>query len=100
MIQLVGIKLKLRLAFEDDMVLIYLRIHRADLALTKGVVQSVIDGGGSDTKARRSHPVYDQRYSQTAHLLIGGDILQFRQLLKPSDESVGPVVEFVSVGVL
>ena len=43
MIQLVRIELKLRLALQDDVILIHLRVHRVDLPLAKGVVQSVIN---------------------------------------------------------
>ena len=52
MIELVRVFLKLRLAFEHDMVLIYLGVHGADLPLTEGVVKSVVDGRGCDAKSR------------------------------------------------
>ena len=50
MIELIGVELKLRLAFKDHVILIHLRIHRIDLALSKGVIQSVVDGRRSDTE--------------------------------------------------
>ena len=37
--------------------------------------------------------------ASTSRLLIGRDIFQFRQLLQPADETVGPVVQFVRIGV-
>ena len=99
MVQLVGIELKLRLTFENDVVLIHLRIHRADLPLTKGVIQCVIDGCRRDAEPRSCNAVNHQRYGQPSRLLIGGNIFQFGQLLQLPDEPVSPVVEFIGVGV-
>ena len=62
MVQFVGIELKLRLTFKNDVVLIHLRIHRADLPLTEGVVQGVIDGRRRDAQPRCGDPVDYQRY--------------------------------------
>jgi hypothetical protein len=45
MIQLVRVALKLRLALEDHVILIHLRVHGADLALAEGVIERVIDCG-------------------------------------------------------
>jgi hypothetical protein len=81
MVQLVRVQLKLRLTLKHNVVLIHLRIHRADLALTESIIQSVIDGGGRDPKSRGRDSINHQRYSQPSRLLIGGDIFQFRQLL-------------------
>ena len=77
MIQLVRVQLKLRLTFQNNMVLIDLRIHRADLPLTESVIQGVIDGRRRDAKSRGGNPVNHERYGQPACLLIGGDIFQF-----------------------
>lgn len=99
MVQLIGIQLKLRLALEHDMVLIDLGIHRVDLPLAEGIIESVINRGGRYAKSRGRDPVNHQRYSQPSRLLIGGDIFQLRQLIQPADESVGPVIEFIGVRV-
>jgi hypothetical protein len=32
-------------------------------------------------------------------LLIGGNIFQFRQLFQPFDETVGPVIQFICIGI-
>ena len=95
MVQLVGVQLKLRLTLENNVVLIHLRIHRVDLPLTEGVIQGVIDRRGRDAKSRGGDPVDHQRYGKPSRLLIGGDVFQFRQLLQPVDETVGPVIQFV-----
>ena len=56
MVQHVRVQLKLRLTLQHNVVLIQLRIHRVDLALAEGVIQSVIDGGGRDAKTRGGRP--------------------------------------------
>ena len=53
MVQLVRIVLKLRLALQNHVVLIHLRVHRVDLPLAEGVVQSVIDGRRRDAQVAR-----------------------------------------------
>src|SRR5208283_4033312 len=78
--------LKLRLTLEYHMVLVYLRIHRADLPLTESVIQSVIDGRRRDAQSRSGDPVDHQGYRHPSQLLIGGHVFQFRQLLQPADE--------------
>ena len=99
MIQLVGIELKLRLAFQNDVVLVHLRIHGADLPLAERVIKSVIDGGGRDAEARGGNTVDYQRYGETAGLLIGGNVFQAGQLLEPGDETIGPVIQLIRVGI-
>ena len=66
MVQLVGIQLKLRFTLENNMVLVYLGIHRADLPLTEGVIQGVIDCRDRDAQSRGGDPVNHQRYSKPA----------------------------------
>ena len=99
MIQLVGIKLKLRLTLENHVILIHLRIHRADLPLTESVIQSVVDGRGRDSESRSGDAVNHQRHRQSSGLLIGCDVLEFWQLLQAANETVGPIVQFVLVGI-
>ena len=48
------------------MVLIYLCVHGADLALTEGVIECVIDGGGRDTQSRRGDAVNHERDGQAS----------------------------------
>ena len=79
MLQSLRIQLKLRLGFQDHMVLVQLRVHRIDLALSKGVIQSVVDGRGRDSQPRGRRAIDNQRDRQTARLLVGGYILKFLQ---------------------
>ena len=92
MVQLVGIQLKLRLPLKDNVVLIYLRVHRADLPLAKGVIQSVIDRCRRNTEPRRGDPVDHQIYCEASGLLIGGDVFEFRQLSQLVDEAICPII--------
>ena len=61
-VQIVGVRLKLRFTFEYNVVLIHLRIHGADLPLTEGVIQGVIDGRRRDSQSRGGDAVDHQRY--------------------------------------
>src|ERR1700723_42989 len=99
MIQLVWIQLKLRLTLQNHVILIDLRIHRTDLPLTESVIERVVDGRGRDAKSRSGNAVDHPRNRQPSHLLVGGDIFQFWQLLQPAYETVGPVVQFIRVWV-
>jgi hypothetical protein len=74
MVQVVGIELELRLTLENNMVLVHLGIHRANLALTEGVIQGVIDRCWGDAKSRRCDPVDHERDGKPSSLLIGCDI--------------------------
>ncbi len=64
------------------MVLVELRVHRVDLALAEGVVESVVDGGGGDAEAGSGDAVDDERNGEAAGLLIGGNIFELGQLLQ------------------
>ena len=99
MVQLVRVLLKLRLTLKHNVILIHLRIHRADLPLTEGVIERVVDGCRRNAKSRGCDPVNHQRYGQASRLLIGRDIFQFRRLLQTGDETVGPVIQFIGIGV-
>ena len=99
MVQLVRVLLKLRFALEHNVILIHLRIHRVDLPLAEGVIQSVIDGRRRDAQARGGDPVNHQSYGQPSQLLIGRDVFQLRQLLQSVDEAVGPGIQLGGVGV-
>ena len=77
MLQDIRIVLELRQRFQDHVILIELGVHRIDLALSKGVVQRVVDGGRSDAKPRRSDAIDDQRNCKPSGLLVGGYILKF-----------------------
>ena len=74
------------------MVLIQLRIHRIDLALTEGVIERLIDGGGRNAKARGGRAINDQRNGIAAELLIGGHIFKLGPLFQLGHEPRRPVV--------
>ena len=78
--------MKVRLYFQNDVVLIELREHGGDLALAVGVIQRLIDGGGVIPEARSRHAVIHQARLQPEHLLIAGRVAQFRQLLQSGQQ--------------
>ena len=90
MIQLGGILLKLRLALQHNVVLVHLRVHRVDLPLAEGVIQSVIDCRRRDAESRGGRPVNREGYSEPSGLLISRDTFQFWQPPQLADEAVGP----------
>ncbi len=100
MVQLVGVQLKLRLRLQNHVVLVQLRVHRIDLPLAERVVERIVDRRRRHAQARSSRPVDHQRHRQTAHLLVGRNIFELRQLLQPGDKAIGPVIQFVLVRVL
>ena len=92
-----GILLVLRQSFKDHVVLIELRVHRIDLALSQSVVQSVVDGRRRNAKARSRDTVDDHRHCQPSGLLVGGDILELRQIFQFRHEAIGPIVELIRI---
>ena len=98
-VQLVRVRLELRLGLQHNVVLIHLRIHDVDLPLAEGIIQGVVDGRRRDAQSRGGDPVDHQRYGQSSQLLIGRDVFQLRQLLQPVDEAVGPDIQLVGIGV-
>ncbi len=56
------------------MVLVGLGVHGVDLALAEGVVESVVDGGGSDAEAGSGGAINDERNGKSTGLLVGGNI--------------------------
>ena len=99
LVQLVGIDLELRLRLKNHMVLVQLRVHRVDLPLTEGIVECIVDRRGSDTQARGRGAIDHQRDGQAAHLLVGGNIFELRQLLQTRNKTIRPIVQFVLIGI-
>ena len=96
-VQFVGVHLELRLALEDYVVLIQLRVHGVDLALAESVVESVVDRCRSNAETRSSWSVNDQGDSQSTRLLVGarigdpGSCAALRALLADTDLDSGEV---------
>jgi hypothetical protein len=100
MVQLIRVKLKLRLGLQNHVILVQLRVHRIDLPLAECVVQRVVDRRRRHAKPRSSRAIDHQRHGQAAHLLIRRNIFELRQLLQLADKSVGPVIQFNWIGIL
>jgi len=99
MLEHIGVKLKLRLRLKHHMILIHLRIHGVDLPLPESVIQRVVDRGGRDAETRRGYPIDIQINGEPAHLLIAGNVFQFRQLAKLADETIGPQIQLNRIGI-
>ncbi len=95
--KLVRTCLKRRQRLENYVILVELRVHRADLALPEGVVKGIIDRGGRDTETRGSDAINGQRHGESADLLIGRHVLQLLHAFHLRDELIGPVIQFVHV---
>ncbi len=88
------------MGLQDDVVLVELRVHRVDFALAIGVVESVVQGRGGNSEARRGDPVNRKKKRLGAGLLIGGDVFQAFEPLQLGHEFVGPFIQLVFVGIL
>ena len=85
--------LELGQRFEDDMILVGLRIECADLSLAKSVVKRGVDLVWSDVEARRGGPVNLQMRANPVGLLIGHHISNLWNLFQFGDELGGPLVQ-------
>ena len=95
----IGILLKLRVDFHDDVILVELRKNRGDLALAEGVVERVVNVGRKNTEARRGVTVDGDGSDQTLVQLVAGDVTQLGQRFQLVDEARSPVSEFLGVHV-
>jgi hypothetical protein len=81
MIERLWVVLKLRVGFENHVILVELRVHRVDLPLPECIVERVIDSGWSDAEAGCCCTIDDERHGQAPRLLIGGNVFKFFQRL-------------------
>ena len=87
-VQLPRVLLKLRIGFENHVILIELRVQRVNLPLSESVIQRVVDGRRRYAEARRSGAVDDQRLRDAAQLLVGHHVGEFRKPRQLRDEIV------------
>src|ERR1700742_469480 len=97
MIQDVRVFLKLRVALQDYVILVQLRVHRVDLPLAKGIVERLVDGCWGNTETRRSYTIDYEGNGHAAKLLVRRNILKLRQFLEPRHEPAGPVIQFILI---
>jgi hypothetical protein len=90
----------LRDHLEHDAVLVQLREHGRDLALSEGVVERVVDHLRGDAEARRRRAVDRQRRLQSALLLVGPDVAQLGPLAQRLDHPRRPASQLGSIGIL
>ncbi len=92
--------LKLRSHFQDHVILIQLGEDGRNLALSKGVVERVINLRRKDSQPRCSIAVDRQVRLQPAVLLVAGHVLQFRQSAQLVHQFRRQRVQFAPVGIL
>ena len=96
-VERVGTQLVLRIDLHDHEVLVEAGIHGGDLALTEGIVEDLIDGGGGDAEARCGVAIDDEGFGQSLILLIGGDVAQFRHGAHRAIEPRRPGVQLAEI---
>ena len=96
-IQAVGTATLLRAYFQNDIVLIGLGLIFADLALTKSVVQSLVQIGRGKTKPRCLLPVQFQPDDIGVPLQVVGQIGEHRVLPQLGGQLIGPAGQLVTV---
>ncbi len=79
------------------MILIGLRVHRIDLALTKGIVRARIHGRRRKPEPRRGHSIDRHEGGQPTELLIGRDVAELRQTFQAATNLVVQLFRFVRV---
>ena len=95
--QVPGVLLKLRLHFQNHVILVQLRENGRDLALAERVVQSIVDHLRRDAEPRRCVAINHQTNLQPAVLLVAGDVAQFRRGLQLFDKAWRPETQFRGV---
>lgn len=91
--------LKLGQNFENDVILIRLRIESVYLPLSKRVVKGRTDLIGIDVEPRRGRPIIFEMGADSVRLLIRGHIGDFGKLTHFGDKFRGPLVEFIHIGI-
>src|SRR5215469_4679689 len=97
--QRVGILLKLRVYFDDHVILIQLSEDGGDLPLAISVVERVINIRGENAEARGGVTVNAERSEQTLIQLVAGDVAQLRKRFQLVHESRGPIGKLFRVHV-
>src|SRR5260370_23486033 len=75
--QRIRILLKLRIDFQDNVILIELGKNGGDLALAKGIVERVVNVGKKNAQTRGGIAVDGERSEETLVQLVAGDITKF-----------------------
>ena len=91
--------LQRRIKFEDDAILVRLRIDGRDDALAEGIVKRVVDGGRRDAETAGGGAVDDKIDRQPLLLQIAGDAGHLRQPVEASHQLRHPGGEFGRIGV-
>src|SRR5713226_5820273 len=97
--QRIRILLKLRIDFQDNVILIELGKNGGDLALAKGIVKGVVNVGEKNAEARGGIAVDGERSEKTLVQLVAGDVAKFGERFQFVDEARSPVSELLGVNI-
>src|SRR6266446_4907425 len=93
------IVLKLRLNFEDDLVLAGRGIDGRDLPLTERVVKRLVDQRGRKSEPRSGVAINLDRDMRRGDLLVRRDVLQFRKFFHRIFDDRRPMIELIAIGI-
>ena len=96
--QRIRVLLVARLRFEDDAVLVGLRIDRGNLPLAEGAVECVVDRLHRNAEPAGLLAIDLDLHAQAALLRLRGDVAQPRILLQPRGQLLRPFEHFAGVG--
>ena len=91
--------LEFRIDLQNDVVLVQRRVHRRNDALTEGIGQGIVDGGGQDAMARRRVAVDRDIEPGAAIFLIARHVGDAGQASESVEEQRGPVIQLGRIGV-
>src|ERR1700731_744479 len=97
--QRIGVLLELRIHFDDHVILIQLSEDGGDQALAESVVESVVDIGGKNAKARSGVAVDGECGDKALVQLVAGDIAKVGQCFQFLNEAACPVSEFLRINI-
>src|ERR1700746_648962 len=92
--------LKLRVSFQDNVILVELSINGGDLTLAEGVVERVVNIGGQYAKARSGGAIDGEVAEEGAVELVAGNVTKFGKFFQAIDKTRNPVGELFRVNVL
>jgi hypothetical protein len=98
-VQLSRIDLEFRVGLQNHVVLVQLRVHGVDLALSERIVERIVDGRWRDAEAGSGGAIDGDRFRHAAQLLIGRHVGQFRKLLEFRQQLADNRVQLILIGV-
>ena len=95
--QFPGVFLEFRVGFQNNVVLVQLRVHGINLPLPECVIERVVDGRRSDAKSRSGGAINNYGFRHAAQLLIGCHVGKLRQFPKLSHQLADYAVQLILI---